>query len=251
MKITRAFLALSALLVFPNIAKAITFAQLALGGGYEATLFMTNKSAFKWDGEIRIYQGNTQKWAYPWSVNGKDWSGNAGFSTSIDPKATKKYILRGDSTTRSGYMMINASGTSSTSDIAVAYFYNFYANGSLRDSVGSPPSAWDSKFMFTAEVTSTVDTGMAWCYGSAYTASPFGIRLTAFDENGNTVTSETFTYDGHAAKFITQYLPKLPKPFTGMILLESQNYINLEILRLEMTADGFQLTSTPPDDYVP
>jgi len=251
MKIIRAFLLISAVLFFPTITNAITFAQLALGGGYEATLFLTNKSAFKWDGEIKIYQGNNQKWSYPWSVNGKDWSGNAGFSTTIDPKATKKYILRGDSTTRSGYMMITATGTGSSSDVAVAYFYNFYANGSLRDSVGSPQSAWDSKFMFTAEVSSAVDTGMAWCYGSAYAVSPFSIRLTAFDEAGNTVTSETVTFDGHAAKFITQYLPKLPKSFTGMILLESQNYISLEILRLELTADGFQLTSTPPDDYVP
>lgn len=248
----RACLFLVLLFAAQTSTYAITFAQLALGGGYEAILFISNKSPLPWKGEIRPFQGQNLKWSGAWSINGQSFTGKDGASFNLDGRATIKLTIRGDSTTRSGYLDLNGTGSSSSYQVAISYFYAYYSvSGELLDTVGSKESSASKKFYFPAEVTSSIDTGIAWCPWLRFTNETFPIIVSAFDETGNLVAQRTVSFAGHQAQFIGQLLSSLPKPFRGHIYLESLEYFTLEVLRLEQTASGFQLTSTPPDDYVP
>jgi len=230
---------------------ATTFAQLALGGGYEATLIITNKSVFTWSGRIYVYQGMEQRWAGQWSINNQSFTGMDYAALDLKPKETRKMVFRGDSTTRSGYLEIYGWGSSSSSDIAIAYFYNFYRGGVLASTTGSGPSAWDTKLIFAVErdLSKGIDTGYAWC--PFIVTSPFQIKLSLYDVDGNVVQSKTVTFAGHLAEFVSQTFANLPAVFIGHMLIESQSLIALEVLRIESSETGFLLTSTPADDYVP
>lgn len=242
-------LAVVAFFVFASQAHAITFAQLALGGGYEATLIVTNKTSFAWAGSLRVRRGMNERWIGSWTVNGQSYTGTDGANLTIGPKGTFKIVLRGDATTRTGYLELNSTGSSSTLDIAVAYFYNFYSSGILTNTTGSPESKWDKKFIFTVERSAGVDTGFAW--SPRITTSAFQVKLTLIDANGNQVASKTVDFTGQKAEFISQTFPTMPANFLGHVLVESQSYICLEVLRMETTPTGFLFTSTPADDYVP
>lgn len=231
---------------------ARTWAQFALGGGYEATLFVSNKTAFRWPGEIRIFQGMNQRWSGSWSINGQNFTGKDLITFALDARQTQKFVFRGDSVTRAGYLDLDGTGVASTLDVATAYFYSYYSgSGQLLDTVGSPESPWGKKFFFPAEVTGPIDTGLAWCPSSIYSSSPWQVIASAYDESGKLVSQRSVTANGQQAQFISQLLPSLPKPFRGQIYLDGSDYFHLEVLRLEQTGTGFQLTSTPADDFVP
>jgi hypothetical protein len=247
-----AFLLLALLSAAPAAANAMSFAQLALGGGYEATIFVTNKTSFRWTGELRPYQGMNQRWGGTWSINGQPLTGASAWQFALEARQTIKLTLAGDAVTRSGYLDIEGTGSSYDSSVAVAYFYGYYApTGKLLDTVGSPESEFGKRFFFPAEVTSTIDTGMAWCPVYRFSNTTFPIIISAYNENGQQVAQKTVTFSGHEAQFVSQVFPSLPKPFRGQIYLEALEYFTLEVLRLEETVGGFQLTSTPPDSYVP
>jgi hypothetical protein len=236
---------------FQATSQAITFAQLALGGGYEAVLIVTNKTGFGWIGTIFVSQGYNQKWQGRWAINSQDLTGRDGMPVFIPPRGSVKLRFTGDAVTRSGYLELDSDLDYSDLDVAVSYFYEYRSAGWLQDTVGSPESAWDDKFVFAVEKSLTIDTGFAWCPSSRYSSRPFQVTLTLRDQNGNIARQRTVTFNGHQAQFFTQIFTDLPAFFLGHLLLESEEYMHLEVLRLEQTAGGFQLTSTPADDYVP
>jgi hypothetical protein len=237
------------ILLWPASAFPVTFAQLALGGGYEAVLFVTNKSSLDWSGSLSFYKRAADGWTGI-RVNGQRLSGYSG-NFLMGPGETWKLTMRADGSTQSGYMELLPTGTSNEYDIAVAYFYNFYDSaGQLLDSVGSRPSTRAYKFVFPAEyVAGGIDTGMAWA--PAVTTAPFEIHLTLVDDAGKQVARRTSVFLGHAALFISELFPTMPRNFCGHVLVESADMICLEVLRMNQTAGGFQLTSTPPDADVP
>jgi hypothetical protein len=56
---------------------------------------------------------------------------------------------------------------------------------------------------------------------------------------------------GHEAQFISQLFTDLPSSFAGHLEIDAQDYIYVEVLRMERNPAGFQLTSTPADSYSP
>lgn len=243
--------AITLMLVSPALLSATTFAQLALGGGYEAVLIITNKTAFQWSGTIWVSRGYNQLWEGRWAINGQDFTGKSGATLTLVPHGSMKLRFTGDGTTRSGYLEIDSDVSYSDLDIAYSYFYEFRSGGRLQDTIGSPESAWDKKFVMAVEKSPVVDTGLAWCQSNRFTSSQFPINLTLYDEAGNIFRQRSVTFTGHQAQFVTQIFTDLPAAFVGHLKIESQDYMYLTVLRMEQTSGGFQLTSTPPDDYVP
>ncbi|MDA2930891.1 hypothetical protein MYX84_13265 [Acidobacteria bacterium AH-259-O06] len=230
---------------------AAGFPQLALGGGYEVVLIVSNKSSSQWDGEIQLLEGNDEPWSTPWKVNGISLPGHI-VNLTIPGAGTQKLRFTGDSQAKAGYLKISGQSESPPLGLglAIQFFYEFKQNDQLIDSTGTPlvllPSA---SWAFPVERSSTANTGFAWA--PAFAKGPFSISMTLFDEDGNAVGKETLTFSGHLARFFDEVFSGVPTNFLGSVFLESEFDICLTVLRLELTPGGFQLTSVPPDDIVP
>ncbi|MDA2924508.1 hypothetical protein MYX65_07605 [Acidobacteria bacterium AH-259-L09] len=224
--------------------RGTTYPQLALGGGFEGILIVSNKSNSSWEGTILLRQGNDQNWSSPWAVNGSAQTASTSFDITLGPDATKKFVLTGDAQAQTGYLLVAGRNGFTTSSITPSFFYNFFSNGRLVDSTGVPASSESTRFVFPVEKTETVNTGFAWAPSSV--TSPFQITLTLFDTDGSQVQKKTLTYEGHLARFFTEIFDSVLDGFIGKVLVESGNDIHLTVLRLEFTAGGFQLTSVPP-----
>ena len=247
----RLLLACVFVLVFPIASHATRFAQLALGGGYESVLLISNKTSLAWSGTIWVRRGYNQTWEGRWAMNGQDFTGREGVKVAIPPKGMVKLRLTGDSTTRAGYLEVTSDFSYSDLDVAISYFYEVRVGGSLQDTTGSPESAWGRRFFFAVERSSAIDTGIAWCPSSPYTSGSFQINLTLYDQNGTIARQNSYMFIGHEAQFITQLFTDLPSSFAGHLEIDAHDYLYVEVLRLEKNPAGFQLTSTPADNYGP
>ncbi len=223
----------------------LTWPQLALGGGYECTMLISNKSDAAWSGRVFLKEGNNEQWSGPWRFNGQEGTGTGGFNVSLAPKGTIRLKLSGDFDTRSGYLQMRGSEPSSVVDLAVSYFYTYLVNERLMESVGSSAGDPGRSFSFPVEKTASASTGFAWAPDSV--TAPFPIVLTLYDANGHEVDKKTATYAGHQASFFDQVFSSVPLGYLGRIQIDSQELIYLEVLRLDQTETGFQLTSTRPN----
>jgi hypothetical protein len=133
--------------------------------------------------------------------------------------------------------------------VAYSFLYNFSdAQGHLLDSTGIAYQQPKKEFAVPVEKSAQINTGVAW----ATLFSHYSIELTLFDTNGNIVATKTIDGAGHYAHFIDEIFEgEVPVDFLGMLYVDSDTYINVTALRLEYTNTGFQLTSVPPDDYIP
>ncbi|MEJ2080523.1 MAG: hypothetical protein P8Z74_21445 [Acidobacteriota bacterium] len=225
-----------------------SYSQLALGGGYECILFVSNKTNSLWEGTAMLRQGSSEPWASSWSLDGVDQSGSTGFGISLGPRATQKYVLKGSDQAQTGYLqMVTKTGPANA--VAASFFYNFIQNDQLLDSTGTDGGEAKKKFWFPVEKTETANTGFAFAAGTE--SESFAITLTLFDEEGTQVGQQVSPYAGHMARFFAGpdgIFPSVPDGFVGALLVSSEHEIVLTVLRLEMTVGGFQLTSVPPAD---
>ncbi|MBI4446233.1 MAG: hypothetical protein HY645_10030 [Acidobacteria bacterium] len=249
MKIRAGFtklLCLGLLAALSASAQATTYSQLALGGGYECVLIISNETTSKWQGAATLRRGNDLPWSTSWALNGKDATGSTVFDITLDPTATAKFVLRGDATARAGYLVILGKTGFSAVDITVSFFYNLInSSGALLDSTGVPAGTAATQFSFPVEKTTIVNTGFA--YASAGVTKSFPIYAVLFDARGLPTAQKSWTYQGHLAQFFTELFADIPDGFMGVVQLVSEQNIFLTVLRLEFTAGGFQLTSVPAD----
>ncbi len=168
----------------------------------------------------------------------------------LDPRATQKFVLTGFVDVETGFLAVFADSGFSSSDVAVAFFYNFLSNGQLLDSTGTPPSVEATTFTFTVEKTSVVNTAFA--FALVGDADAFEITLTLYDEAGTLVQETTLTYEGHLARFFDEVFNEIPDGFLGSMVLKAEKALCLVVIRLENTSGGgFQLTSIPADITAP
>ncbi len=224
---------------------SLTWPQLALGGGYQCTILLSNKRDSTWTGHLNLAQGNNGTWIGSWSLDGKDRTGTSALSISISPRSTVKLRLSGDSMTRSGYLRMFADGDSSVYDVASSYFYNYQVNDRLQACTGSFPAPSGRVFWLPVEKTPSVNTGLAWAPGDV--PGPFALVVSLLDQAGTLIQQKTVSFTGHEAKFFGEFFDNVPDRFLGRMRIESEENIHLEVLRLEQTESGFQLTTTPPD----
>ncbi len=224
---------------------SLTWPQLALGGGYECTILLSNKRDSAWTGHCNLAQGNNETWTGAWSLDGELRSGTGAFSISIPPHSTVKLRLSGDASTQSGYLRLYADGNSTVYDVASSYFYDYLKDGRLQLCTGSAPATSGRVFWFPVERSPSIDTGVAWAPGDV--SGPFPLVVSLFDHAGTQAQQKTLTFAGHQARFFREIFDNVPCRFLGRMRIESEENIHLEVLRFEQTEAGFQLTATPPD----
>jgi hypothetical protein len=212
----------------PQNPDAIFYPQLAVGGGYEVVLLVSNKSDSAWTGMAKpLSEGGTLDYLMT--------------PISLAPRETKKFVLTGGATTVSAGLEIFGNPGFPTSRIAVAYFFNYLENGNLVDSIGVPKGQAAKRFIFPVERSPSVNTGIAIRRRANQGSSSISMGL--FDARGVQEQSVVFLI---GARFLTE-LFTLPSEFLGSVVVESQDEFYLVVLRLETTQTGFQLTSVPAD----
>jgi hypothetical protein len=229
--------------------------QLAIGGGYQAVILISNKTGSDWTGQFFPKQGFERPWAGTWQVNGQDYTGQTFFNVGLHAFGTAKFVLTGDDSlpVQTGYLFFWGSGNSSAADVSVAYFYQFFQNGKLVMSAGTTEGGVHSTYSFPVEYSSAVvNTGIAWAPEIDTTPSkPFNITATLYLTNQSGVAQlygvKTLSFSGHAAQFITDIFPELSGTgFKGYAVLTADYNVCLEVLRVDSIDNGFLLTSTPP-----
>jgi hypothetical protein len=250
-------------LSFVASAEARTWPQLALGGGYQSVILISNKKSSDWTGQFFPKQGHEETWAGTWRVNGRDYTGQPSFSIALHGYATVKVVLTADDAlpVQTGYLFMWGTGGSSAYDVSISYFYEYFQAGKLTVSNGSIEGAPHTIFYFPVEyspikVGTGVNTGIAWAPEITTTPKEFNITATLYltdkSGTGGVYSSKTVPYSGHAAQFVTEMFPELNSTeFRGYLELRAEYNLFLEVLRIDSIDNGFLLTSTPPDFITP
>lgn len=228
-----------------EVATATTYPQLALGGGYQCVVIISNKFPDDFTGALRLRTGYDQPWATPVKINGKNAAGLAEFQIQIPAEGTEKFVIEGDNTVRAGYLEIIAKPASAIQNLTVSFFFNFFVAKRLTDSTGVPEATWSTRFTLPVERGNGVNTGFAWA-PAYHDGKSFDIEVSLFDEEGHLIDSKDLTFDGHRASFFTEVFSGVPDPFVGRMAFKGSRDFYLTGLRLTMIQGGFQLTSTPP-----
>ncbi|MBW1936552.1 MAG: hypothetical protein JRI84_13550 [Deltaproteobacteria bacterium] len=243
MKHTSVF-GLSLLLFFFPIYGSITYPQLALGGSYECVVIVTNQKGLPWEGIGLLKQGLGLPWSGHFTVNSFLPTKTGEFSIKLASFGTKKFVLRGDSILRTGYLEIHGDSFYSTEDLTVSFFYNYRQDDRLSDSTGTPPGILDRIFSLPVETGAAINTGIAWAPKEGF--YPESMLFKLLNTEGIEVGQATIPFEGHTAKFVTEIF-SIPDNFVGSVRIESEKAFYLTGIRLENAPSGFQLTSTPPE----
>jgi hypothetical protein len=126
-----------------------------------------------------------------------------------------------------------------------------FGEGSLIDSTAVAAASPASIKVFPVEKNGSVNTGLAWV---ASAPREFEVQITLYDRNGTAVATRSEPYGGHSARFFAGsdgLFPEVAEPFWGKIRIDSERPLLVTALRLELTPAGLQLTSVPPDTFVP
>lgn len=226
------------------------YPHLALGGGYQGVLLISNKTNFPWEGEVLLRQGNHQNWTPPWSLDGQPMTGETKFAVALAPRASKEFIIDSDNTIHAGYLQV-LSKTPAPS-ISTTFFYNYLASvqqaSLLIDSTGTPAGTPGRRFWFPVRKTGRVNTGFA--FTGTREMSGFNVTMILFDAAGQERSRLSLPFEGHTARFFASEIglfPDVPDGFTGSLLIESPEPLLLVVLRIETVGSSFQMTSIPPD----
>jgi hypothetical protein len=222
----------------------IVYPQLALGGGYEVALFLSNSTTTSWNGTVFLERGNGQGWYSAWNLNGIDRTGSSSFDVYLAPNATQKFVLTSKTGVSAGYLRITGKAGARVSDISSSFFYDVSVNGQLIDSIGIPAGVPSRQFICPVERNDEALTGFAWAPASPEAGFP--IRLALYDSSGTLIRSVTVSFEGHSALFFHEVFDSFPDNFVGKVAVDSEAEIHLTVLRLCWTQSGFQLTSVPP-----
>ena len=224
----------------PTVSPLILYSQLALGGGFDVILFVTNMREQPWNGGAQLDAG-----AWPedraWTLDGGDQTGESGFALELSSRETKRFELGSSGGPFSGWLEISPNTDSRVEDLATAFFYNFAPGAELGDSTGVAPADLTTAIWFPVARRPGLNTGLA----IRRTTAP--VRYSLFDSGGlllETVTREDF----QGAQFFNEVFSGVPASFTGSVKVESDRGFYLTVLRQEiLPGDGlrFQLTSIP------
>jgi hypothetical protein len=183
--------------------KDLGFAQVAVGGGYETVITLTNRGTFDYSGDLVLRRGDDGQ---PWNptVDGEAIT-DGRVPVTIEPGQTITLRLTGDSVESGMAALI-------TSDLVLDNFVEgnltyFVRSGStLTDSIGVGPSTETFLAAIPFEDFSAVALALAngdFRTSGAETAS---VTIRLFDDAGEQVDSEPLTLNplAHSARFLSE-----------------------------------------------
>ena len=79
---------------------------------------------------------------------------------------------------------------------------------------------------------------------------PEEFRVGIFDPEGAVFEIKTLPYEGYKAQFLDEMFPDLLEEFQGTVMVNSEEFIHITVLRQDTLSSGaVQFTNTPPDDW--
>jgi hypothetical protein len=187
--------------------KALVFAQIAFGGGYETVANLTNRGTMAYTGTLTLRASDPTK-PFPALVNGSPLAAGMGLNLALDAGATATFrITSGDASagTVSGFATIfPGNGVSDTLLEGNLTYYVKSADGTIVDSVGVAPSTPVPQAVIPFDDFQTV--ALALANTSPQTTT---IRLTVFDDKNVQVgaAAQTLASNQQVPKFLFQYFP--------------------------------------------
>ena len=241
------------LLVLPLPCLATTYSELALGGGYECLILISNMKAIEWHGVFFLYQDSDQPWSGTWSVVNAQKQLPNSFVAVVPANGTVKVQIKGDGVVRDGYLRMYGLYPTSTYDVSMTYCYQFYLDGKLIMSTNSIDSSLPHKtFYFPVEISADANTGMAWTPqdSSLYPdTGNFLINVNIWRDDGWPLVSKPVQFSGHRSGFLQDFFPELAgTSFHGLAVLEAPTAFYLDVLRFDSSPNGYGyvVTNTPP-----
>ena len=233
------------LLLSPTATLAAVYSQLAVGGGYECVVLISNPTPRVWQGVAGFHQGNHAEWLLDFEYGGTAYTQQGGLSLTLGAYSAARMILSGGAGAEIGYFNIQGIEGSHDYEIAVSFFYRFSIDGKVFDSTGVPESDCRTSFALPVEFAGPVNTGLAW--SPLFPQEPFDVSLALYDQTGQLVEAKTVPFEGHLARFFTELFTDVPEGFLGTMLVDTPQ-VNLCVtaLRLEQVEGGLQLTAVPP-----
>ena len=216
----------------------LLYPQLALGGGFEAVLFVSNGGPGTWTGRAEL-DGGAWPLDRPWSLDGGDRTGQTTFDIELAPDQTRRFTLASNGPPVSGWLEIKG-GALTTTNLSTSFFYNFYQGEDLSDSTGVAVASRVTAVRIPVERSANLNTGFA------VRRAEDPITFTLYDAAGDHFQEASFNLDG--ALFLDQIFANVPEDFVGAMELESSKSFYVTALRQEIIPGPqlrFQLTSVP------
>lgn len=220
--------------------KDLGFAQVAVGGGYETVITLTNRGTFDYSGDLLLSRGDNGE---PWNptVDGQTIIGGL-VGIEIEPGQTITLRLTGDSV-ESGMAVLVADDPILDNFVEgnLTYFVRSGSDSVLTDSIGVSPSTETFLASIPFEDFSAVALALAngdFRTSGAETAS---VTIRLLDDAGQQVASEplTLTPLAHSAKFLSEIFGESVE--RGKIEISS----NVPVIGTALTFISGQLSTLP------
>ncbi|RPJ59324.1 MAG: hypothetical protein EHM23_14460 [Acidobacteria bacterium] len=229
-------------LIAQGHAAAITYPQVALGGGYETVITITNPNAETWTGQLSFKKGTGADFPAALKAEGQSIGATSGWT--IGPGDTARLVITAEGAATSGYLQITTQSGPPESELITAVFFRLRGStGSAVDLVGSYAAKPARKAIFPIDRSSNSDTGIA-LLNTTDAQNP--VLFTLRDASGMKLQEVALADAGQVAMMASEIFDELPKTFLGSVTVESSEPVHLLVLRLEISQGLIQLTGTVP-----
>ena len=229
----------------PLTGSPLYFPQLADGGGYTTTLFLSNTSGATETGTISISDDT----GAPLSVRPVGGTVAPTFSYSVPAGGTFVFQTDGSpDSVRAGWVKVTPDNGSDAPN--GAGFFSYSPAGILVTESGIPSSVATTRARLYVDMSNGHDTGLAI---SNPAGEPITLTLHAFDETGgnagNGPATVNLAKNGHVGAFVRELINGLPGGFTGVAdLTSSSPFVPLTLRSLTNSRGDFLLTTFPVAD---
>ncbi len=215
----------------------ILYPQLALGGGFNVILIITNRSGAPWQGRAEL-DGGAWPSTREWILDGAVRTGQSGFDIDLSPNQTQQFVLSRTGNAVSGWLEIRPQPGSDAAALATAFFYNFLIDSQLEDSTGVAPARTTPAVRFPVSRAARLNTGLAIRRAGA------PVTFSLYDEAGTQLQELTTPFDG--AVFFNELFFGVSDEFIGSVEVFCPQGFFIVVLRQELLPEGaFQLTAIP------
>jgi hypothetical protein len=214
--------------------KALAFAQIAAGGGYETILNVTNRGTTTCNGTLSLFRAAGQAWNPV--VNGNAVS-DGKFNITLEKGATATFQITLPGGTESGFAIIKASDEKLTNFLEGTLTYFVKSGSALTDSIGVPPS----NEVYLATVPFDDFSTLALALANANTTKA-AVKLTVLSEINEQAGTLELPLESkqHTAQYLWQLFPSVHLQ-KGRLDIQS----DLPVLGTALTDKSGQLSSLP------
>ena len=234
----------------------VYFPHFAAGGGWTTQVILVNPTHAPISGSVQFFgPGSETEAAVPGTLTLADGRSESTFSYSIPPRSATR--LRTSSPAGplevGSVRAVPGPGQPAPSGVSI---FSFQKDGTTVSEAGVPASSASAAFRLYVEASGTpgqphsVRSGIALTNTSG-TPTTVSLELTDLDGTAAGLPEPlTIPASGHIARFIDEFFPGLPTPFSGILRIAS-TAPNIAAVGLRLAInprDDILVTTTPPVD---